>query len=158
MDLALALVEEDLGRQTALAVARMLVLFLKRPGGQSQFSSRLQAQIMEGTRLSPLLSWLAENFRCSLNVEDMAAKAAMSQRTFSRVFVAETGTTPIHYLEKIRLEHAVCLLESTDSSLDATALECGFTGCEQLRRAFHRHIGITPQEYRERFRTTTNPS
>lgn len=154
MDLALAMVEEDLGLQTALAVARMLVLFLKRPGGQSQFSTRLQAQAMEGTRLSPLLSWLDENYRHPLTVEEMAAQAAMSQRTFARVFVSETGVTPAHYLERIRLEHAVSLLESTDTPLETAARECGFSGCEQLRRAFQRHRGITPQEYRNRFRST----
>lgn len=154
MDLALALVEEDLGRQAALAVARMLVMFLKRPGGQSQFSSRLQAQAVEGSRLSPLLSWLAENYRQPLNVEKMASLAAMSKRTFCRVFAAETGVTPANFLEKIRLEHAASLLEASGISLDAAARECGFSGCEQLRRAFQRHRGITPQEYRDRFYIT----
>ena len=151
MDLALALVEEDLGRQTALAVARELVMFLKRPGGQSQFSYRLQAQAIEGSRLAPLLSWLAENYCQSLKVEEMASRAAMSKRSFCRVFVAETGVTPALYLERLRLEHAVRLLEASGISLDAAAQECGFSGCEQLRRAFRRHRGITPQEYRIRF-------
>ncbi|WP_235840278.1 GlxA family transcriptional regulator [Citrifermentans pelophilum] len=154
MDLALALVEEDLGRQTALAVARQLVMFLKRPGGQSQFSSRLQAQAIEGSRLSPLLSWLAKNYRQPLNVEEMASRTAMSKRTFCRIFVAETGVTPAYYLERLRLEHAVSLLEASGISLDATAKECGFSGDEQLRRAFRRHRGITPQEYRDRFYAT----
>lgn len=154
MDLALALVEEDLGRQTALAVARQLVMFLKRPGGQSQFSSRLQAQAIEGSRLSSLLSWLAENYRQALNVEEMASRAAMSKRTFCRVFVAETGVTPALYLERLRLEHAVSLLEASRISLGAAAQECGFSGDEQLRRAFRRHRGITPQEYRDRFYAT----
>lgn len=154
MDLALALVEEDLGREAALAVARMLVLFLKRPGGQSQFSTRLQAQATEGRRLVPLLSWLAEHYKQPVTVEEMASQAAMSPRTFARIFVMETGDTPAHHLEKIRLEHAVRLLEITGTSLEATARECGFTGCEQLRRAFQRHRGITPQAYQQRFRTT----
>lgn len=154
MDLALALVEEDLGRQTALAVARQLVMFLKRPGGQSQFSSRLQAQAIEGSRLAPLLSWLAENYCQALNVEEMASRAAMSKRTFCRVFVAETGVTPALYLERLRLEHAVSLLEASRISLGAAAQECGFSGDEQLRRAFRRHRGITPQEYRDRFYAT----
>jgi transcriptional regulator GlxA family with amidase domain len=156
MDLALALVEEDLGRETALAVARMLVLFLKRPGGQSQFSTMLQAQAAEKKRLSALLSWLAENYRRPLTVEEMASRAAMSPRTFARTFLAETGATPAHYLESIRMEHAVRLLETTGITLEAAARECGFTGCEQLRRAFLRHLGITPREYRERFTTTTD--
>ncbi|MDH4237172.1 MAG: GlxA family transcriptional regulator [Nitrospira sp.] len=154
MDLALALVEEDLGRDAALAVARMLVMYLKRPGGQSQFSTSLQAQATEGRRLAPLLSWLAEHYRESITVEAMAERASMSDRTFARVFLAETGDTPAYYLEKLRLEHAVRLLEATGISLDVAARDCGFTGREQLRRAFQRHRGITPQEYQQRFRTT----
>ena len=153
MDLALALVEEDLGRDMALAVARMLVLFLKRPGGQSQFSTQLQAQAVEGQRLTDLLSWLADHHHKPLTVEDMAAQAGMSPRTFARVFVTETGDTPALYLEKLRLEHAFRLLETTGTSLDITAQACGFTGHEQLRRAFQRHKGITPQAYRQRFHT-----
>jgi len=154
MDLALALVEEDLGRDAALAVARMLVMYLKRPGGQSQFSMSLQAQAVEGRRLAPLLSWLAAHYREPITVETMAEQAAMSNRTFARVFVGETGSTPAYYLEKLRLEHAVRLLETTGMSLDVAAQDSGFTGREQLRRAFQRHRGITPQEYQQRFRTT----
>ena len=154
MDLALALVEEDFGREAALAVARMLVMYLKRPGGQSQFSTSLQAQATEGRRLAPLLSWLGEHYRESITVEAMADRAAMSNRTFARVFLAETGDTPAYYLEKLRLEHAVRLLETTGISLDVAARDCGFTGREQLRRAFQRHRGITPQDYQQRFCTT----
>lgn len=154
MDLALALVEEDLGREAALAVARMLVMYLKRPGGQSQFSTSLQAQATEGRRLAPLLSWLAEHYREPITVDRMASQAAMSDRTFARIFLTETGDTPASYLEKLRLEHAVRLLETTGVSLDVAALDCGFTGREQLRRAFQRHRGITPQAYQQRFRTT----
>ncbi len=154
MDLALALVEEDLGHNTALAVARMLVMYLKRPGGQSQFSTSLQAQTTQGRRLAPLLSWLADHYQESITVEAMAERAAMSSRTFARVFVVETGDTPAYYLEKLRLEHAVRLLEMTGISLDVAARDCGFTGREQLRRAFQRYRGITPQEYQQRFCTT----
>lgn len=154
MDLALALVEEDLGRDAALAVARMLVMYLKRPGGQSQFSTSLQAQATEGRRLAPLLSWLAEHYREPITVETMAERAAMSDRTFARVFLAETGDTPAYYLEKLRLEHTVRLLEAAGISLDVAARDCGFTGREQLRRAFQRHRGITPQEYQQRFGAT----
>ncbi len=153
MDLALALVEEDLGRDMALAVARMLVLFLKRPGGQSQFSTQLQAQAVEGQRLADFLSWLANHHHEFMTVEDMASQAGMSPRTFTRIFVTETGDTPALYLEKVRLEHAVRLLETTDTSLDITAQECGFTGREQLRRTFQRHKGITPRDYQKRFQT-----
>lgn len=155
MDLALALVEEDLGRDIALAAARMLVLFLKRPGGQSQFSTQLQAQAVEGQRLADLLSWLTDHHHKPMTVENMASQAGMSPRTFARVFVTETGDTPALYLEKLRLEHAVRLLETTGTSLDMTAQTCGFTGHEQLRRAFQRHKGITPQDYQKRFKTTT---
>lgn len=154
MDLALALVEEDLGREAALAIARMLVMYLKRPGGQSQFSTSLQAQSTEGQRLVPLLSWLADHYREPITVETMAERAAMSTRSLARIFVAETGDTPAYYLEKLRLEHAVRLLETASSSLDVAAQDCGFTGREQLRRAFLRHRGITPQEYQQRFGTT----
>lgn len=153
MDLALAMVEEDLGREAALAVARMLVLYLKRPGGQSQFSAVLQAQAVEGKRLAPLLTWLADNYHRPITVEQLAARAAMTPRTFARVFLTEVGLPPGQYLERIRMEHAVRLLETTGISLDAAARECGFTGCEQLRRAFLRCLGITPQDYRERFRS-----
>ena len=153
MDLALALVEEDLGREAALAVARMLVMYLKRPGGQSQFSTSLQAQATEGRRLATFLAWLAAHYREPITVETMAEQAAMSNRTFARVFLAETGDTPAYYLEKLRLEHAVRLLETTGVSLDVAARDCGFTGREQLRRAFQRHRGITPQEYQQRFCT-----
>jgi transcriptional regulator GlxA family with amidase domain len=154
MDLALALVEEDLGRDPALAVARLLVMYLKRPGGQSQFSTSLQAQATEGQRLAPLLSWLTTHYREPITVTAMAEQAAMSDRTFARVFLAETGDTPAYFLEKLRLEHAIRLLETTGISLDMAARDCGFTGREQLRRAFQRHRGITPQEYQQRFRTT----
>jgi transcriptional regulator GlxA family with amidase domain len=157
MDLALALVEEDLGRDVALAVARMLVLFLKRPGGQSQFSTQLQAQAVEGQRLADLLSWLANHHDQPMTVEDMASQTGMSPRTFARIFVAETGNTPALYLERLRLEHAVRLLETTSTSLDMTAQACGFTGHEQLRRTFQRHKGITPQAYRQRFHTMGTP-
>lgn len=154
MDLALALVEEDLGREIALAVARMLVLFLKRPGGQSQFSTSLQAQATEGQRLTNVLTWLVDHYDQPMTVEDMASQAGMSPRTFARVFVRETGDTPALYLEKLRLEHVVRLLEAPGTSLDVTAQKCGFTGREQLRRAFQRHKGITPQNYQKRFQTT----
>ncbi len=154
MDLALALVEEDLGRETALAVARMLVMYLKRPGGQSQFSTSLQAQATEGRRVATLLTWLAEHYREPITVEMMADQAAMSSRTFARVFLAETGDTPAYYLETLRLEHAVRLLETTGISLDVAARDCGFTSREQLRRVFQRHRGITPQEFQQRFGTS----
>ena len=152
MDMALALVEEDLGRAVALETARMLVLYLKRPGGQSQFSSRLRAQAAEGGKFTRLLAWLADNFAEPLSVEEMAEKAVMSPRNFARVFVAEMGVTPARYLEQIRMEEVVHRMESSGLSLDAAARECGFKGADHLRTVFRKNLGITPREYRQRFR------
>jgi transcriptional regulator GlxA family with amidase domain len=151
MDLALALVEEDFGRKTALAVARRLVMYLKRPGGQTQFSLQLRAQMLGQGPLAPLLAWLEQNFQRPLTVEDLANEAAMSPRNFARIFLRETGMTPARYLDQLRLEQAIRLLEETGRSLEAIAQECGYTSAERLRRAFHRAMGITPLVYRERF-------
>lgn len=151
MDLALALVEEDFGRKMALAVARRLVMFLKRPGGQAQFSTQLRAQMVEGGQLAPLLSWLKEN-RCGrVTVEELADRVAMSPRNFARVFVRETGTTPAKYLDQLKLERSIALLEETMLPLEQVARDSGFTGAEQMRRAFIREVGVTPIAYRTRF-------
>ncbi|MBU5638169.1 GlxA family transcriptional regulator [Geomonas sp. Red69] len=151
MDLALALVEEDFGRKTALAVARRLVMFLKRPGGQAQFSTQLRAQMVEGGQLAPLLAWLRENPCDKATVEDLAQRAAMSPRNFARVFLRETGKTPAKYLDQLRLERSVALLEETTLPLERVARESGFTCAEQMRRAFVREMGVTPLAYRTRF-------
>lgn len=151
IDLALALVEEDYGRKMALAIARRLVLYLKRPGGQSQFSSRLRSQMITGGPLAPLLAWLEKNAHQHVTVEDLAGRAAMSPRNFARVFLRETGMTPLKYLEQVRIERAKHLLEETSHPMEAIALESGFGSAEQLRRTFQRCLGITPRAYRERF-------
>lgn len=153
IDLALALLEEDHGRELALNVARMMVLYFKRPGGQSQFSTPLLAQFREGGTLAPTLQWIRDNFRSNLDNETLAAHAAMSLRNFARVFKREVGTTPAQFIERIRLEAAVKLLEETSQSVETIARECGFQSGEHLMIAFARRFGITPGQYRDRFRS-----
>ena len=151
MDLALSLVEEDFGRKMALTVARRLVMYLKRPGGQAQFSTHLRAQMIEDGPLAPLLSWLHDNITLRMTVEELADRAAMSPRNFARVFMREAGMTPAKYIDQLRLERAMRLLEDTGKLLETVARESGFTGAEQMRRAFLRHVRITPIAYRQRF-------
>jgi len=151
IDLALSLVEEDFGKGFALAVARRLVMYLKRPGGQTQFSTRLRAQMVADGPLSSALAWLEDHFHLKLSVEDLADRACMSPRNFARIFLRETGTTPARYVELVRLEQAIRLLEDRNRPFVSIAMDCGFSSTEQLRRAFRRHFGISPGEYRERF-------
>lgn len=151
MDLALALVEEDFGRKMALTVARRMVMFLKRPGGQAQFSTQLRAQMVEGGQLGPLLAWLRENHCGKVTVEELAGRAAMSPRNFARVFVRETGKTPGKYLDQLRLERSINLMEDRALSMDRIAAESGFTCAEHMRRVFIREMGVTPLAYRTRF-------
>jgi transcriptional regulator GlxA family with amidase domain len=151
VDLALALVEEDCGRKVALSIARRMVLYLKRPGGQTQFSTQLRAQMAVEGPLARLLAWLEEHAHLKLSVEDMAERAAMSPRNFARIFMKETGMTPLTYLDQIRLERAIRLLENTVCPMEMVASGSGFSSGEQLRRVFRRRMGITPIEYRERF-------
>jgi transcriptional regulator GlxA family with amidase domain len=154
MDLALALVEEDYGKKLSLDVARMLVLYLKRPGGQSQFSVQLRQQIAEDRPMARILKWLVENYQKSITIEQLADMAAMSPRNFARVFVRETGVTPARYIEQCRLEQAIRMLEDTEDPMETLARESGFHSAEHLRRASMRNLGITPQAYRERFQST----
>jgi transcriptional regulator GlxA family with amidase domain len=152
MDLALALVEDDLGPDTALHVARQLVVFLKRPGGQSQFSSALAAQQAAHPALRELQTWIAGHLEEDLSVPALAARARMSERSFARAFRREVGDTPAAYVEALRVERARALLEDGAPSLDAVARASGFSSPEILRRAFHRRVGVGPADYRERFR------
>lgn len=152
MDLALALVEDDLGRSVALETARMLVLYVQRPGGQSQFSAQLSAQFAESTPIREIQSWVVENPAGDLTVEALAGRACMSARNFSRVFGREVGMTPAAYVEAVRVERAQCDLETTRASLESIARRCGFGTPDTLRRAFHRRLGVGPSEYRARFR------
>jgi len=154
MDLALALVEEDLGRATALEAARWLVLFVKRPGGQSQFSAQLAAQTADREPLRELQEWIAGNLDADLSVPALAERTHMSERNFARAFRRELGLTPGAYVEIARVESARIALESTATPVDAVAREAGFGTVETMRRAFHRRLGVGPAEYRARFRSS----
>jgi len=151
IDLALALVEDDLGHAVALEVARWLVVFLKRPGGQSQFSSHLAAQAVAPGPLRDLPHWIAANPAAELSVESLAARAAMSPRNFARVFRRETGLTPAKFVERARLDAARRSLEDHKLGLDEVASRCGFGSAERMRRTFHRHLRVLPIDYRRRF-------
>ncbi|MBK3509827.1 GlxA family transcriptional regulator [Pseudomonas sp. MF6747] len=150
IDLCLALVEEDLGRAVALEAARHLVVFLKRPGGQAQYSVALSLQKGDG-RFADLHAWMAENLTLDLNIPTLAAQAGMSERSFVRHYRAETGQTPARAVELIRVETARRQLADSTASIKRIAVQCGF-GCEEtLRRSFLRALEVTPQAYRERF-------
>src|SRR3954449_8745122 len=152
IDLALALVEEDLGAEVALEVARLLVVFFKRPGGQSQFSGALSVQQASRPALRELQAWIAGHLDEDLSVAALADRANLSERSFARAFRAEVGQTPAVYVEGLRVERARSLLEDGAQSLDAVARAAGFSSPEVLRRAFHRRVGVSPAAYRERFR------
>lgn len=156
IDLALALVEEDLGRAMALEVARHLVVFLKRPGGQSQFSATLALQ-KQGGRFDKLHAWIAEHLTRDLGLSSLAAEAGMSERSFVRHYRAETGQTPARAVELIRVETARRLLADSVVPVKRVALQCGFGSEETLRRSFLRAVGVTPQAYRERFNAQADP-
>jgi transcriptional regulator GlxA family with amidase domain len=151
MDLALALVEQDLDREAALTIARHLVLFLRRPGNQSQFSATLLAQAPAREPLREVQRSVLEDVAASHTVESMAARANMSPRHFARAFRAETGTTPARYVERVRLEAARRRLEETAEPVAAVAAACGFGTAETMRRTFLRALAVAPAEYRRRF-------
>ncbi len=151
MDLALALVEEDHGRDVALAVARELVMFLQRPGGQAQFSAQLAAQAADRRPLRELQAWALEHPAADLSIESLARRVAMSPRHFARVFAREAGITPARFVATVRVETARRRLEETDDGLDAVCERCGFGSLESMRRAFLALVGVPPGRYRERF-------
>ncbi len=158
IDLALALVEEDLGREVALTVARHLVVFLRRPGNQAQFSAQLAAQTARREPLREIQRYVTEHPSADLSVEALAARAALSPRHFARAFHAETGTTPGRYVDRVRLEHARRLLEDTGDSVEEISRTCGYGSPEAMRRAFVRTLGSSPAEYRRRFRPAPAPA
>lgn len=158
MDMALALVEEDLGRDAALAIARRMVMFLMRPGGQSQFSSQLAAQGVEDDRIARVCQFIAANPSAPLTVPQLAETAGMSARNFARRFAEETGATPAQFVERSRLDAACQMLAAKERSLDSISRDAGFGASERMRRAFLRHLGITPNRYRERFSTARRES
>ena len=151
MDLALALVEDDLGRDLALEVSRRMVFFLKRPGGQSQFSAQLAGQAADRDPLRELQAWVVEHPAEDHAVERLAARVSMSPRNFSRVFAKQVGLSPGRFVERVRVEAARRRLEESPGSVDAVASDVGFGTAETMRRAFLRQIGVGPSAYRERF-------
>jgi transcriptional regulator GlxA family with amidase domain len=157
MDLALALIEEDYGNALAVAVARRMVIFLRRPGSQPQFSATLAAQAAERKGLQELQVWIADNLAKTLSIEMLAQRAAMSPRNFVRVFARELGNTPARYVEQVRVEAARTHLASTDDAMDVIADRCGFSSAELLRRCFLRHFKMAPREYRKHFHAPAAP-
>lgn len=153
MDLALALVEEDHGRELALIVARYMVMFLKRPGGQSQFSAHLAAQMSSRTPIQRSQEYVLENLTADLSVDRLAARVGMSTRNFSRIFRREVNLTPAEFVEAARLDAARRMLQDTASSLQRIAHGCGFGTVTNMRRVFIRNLGVPPLDYRKRFRT-----
>ena len=151
MDLALALVEEDLGAPAALSVARHLVMYVRRPGNQAQFSAPLSAQAQGNHRMSALVDWLLAHLDGQLTLERMAEQAAMSTRHFRRVFAETFNTTPARFVEKLRLEQACLRLTVSRASVERIAAGVGFNSADAFRRAFRTRYGATPNEYRERF-------
>jgi transcriptional regulator GlxA family with amidase domain len=151
IDLALALVEEDLGRDVAREVARHLVVYLKRPGGQAQFSAPLRAQVEQESPLSDVSQYVVEHPGRDLSVEALARRAGMSPRNFARRFRQATGQTPARYVRSVRLEAARRALEESDAPVEAVAEGSGFGTDESLRRAFVHALGTSPQEYRKTF-------
>ncbi len=152
MDLALALVEEDHGRSTSLKIAKELILYLKRPGGQSQFSMQLAAQVAESSPIGDTQDWVLDNLPKDLGVEALAMRMGMSVRNFARLFKQATGVTPGDYVEAARVEAARRILEEGDTPLKMVAGMCGFGDQAGLRRAFMRRLKVTPAEYRQTFR------
>jgi transcriptional regulator GlxA family with amidase domain len=151
IDLALAMVERDLGRRLALQVAQRLVVFLKRPGGQSQFSATLAAQASDDGAFGVLHDWMAANLAADLRVETLADRAGMSVRNFARLYRARTGTTPAKAVAAMRVEAARAMLEETAVPVAEVARRSGYGDEEAMRRAFLKGLGVAPGRYRSRF-------
>ena len=151
IDLFLALVEEDHGPAVAHQVAGWLVVFVRRPGGQSQFSAQLRTQPASTASIAELQRWLTDHLDADLGVDALAARAGMSPRTFARSFRRETGATPAAFVEQLRVEAARRLLEATDLTVAAIAHRVGIRHAETLHRAFRRRVGTTPERYRQHF-------
>lgn len=156
IDLALAWVEEDCGAAVAHEVARELVLFLRRPGGQTQYSASLAAQASDMKVIQELQVWIAENLRRELSVQVLADHVGMSVRNFERAFTRELGRTPSKYVLQVRVEAARHQLERTDRGLKQIAVACGFGSADAMRRSFVRFVGVTPSQYRHRTRLPTS--
>jgi len=154
MDLALALLEEDWGHDVALQVARYNVMYMMRPGGQTQFSANLIAQKADDAKIAETLDHILDNVSENLTVTSLASRACMSERSFARKFKDETGMTPAHYVEAARLQAARVELEQSDMPVEQIAVQSGFGNAERMRRVFQRHLGISATDYRDRFRIT----
>ncbi len=155
MDMALAMIAADLGRRPALELARSKVMYMHRPGGQSQFSAELALQTADEPRLARLQGWVFENLSSPLTVEDLAGRAAMSPRNFNRVFTRAVGVSPARFVERARVDAARRRLEAGTASIEAIAHETGFGNPERMRRSFLRQLGIAPADYRQRFGSPT---
>ncbi|MGC4956508.1 GlxA family transcriptional regulator [Actinomadura citrea] len=153
IDLALALVEDDLGAEAAQLIARWFVVFTRRPGGQAQFSAQMRAQPAKTPAIRAVQQWLPDHLGEDLSVVALARRARMSERSFARAFRAETGGTPGTYVENLRLESARRLLETTDLTVGAIARTVGYKHGETLHRLFARHLATTPERYRQHFAT-----
>ena len=151
IDLSLAFVEMDCGHKLALQVARDLVIFLKRPGGQSQFSADLASQMPESSAVRRIQEWILENLDSPLSLRELAEQATMSGRHLTRLFQKETEMTPMEFVERTRLDKARRLLQDTNLPLKSIAFRCGFSSSDQLRRTFQRYLSILPTDYRSRF-------
>lgn len=154
IDLALAIVEDDFGREIALEVARDLVVYVKRPGAQSQLSIHLASQMTQHPKIRELQNWILSHMAENLSIPMLAAKVAMSDRNFARVFQRETSASPADFIETARFELARNLVEGNHSSLKMIASETGFGTEERMRRVFQKRLGITPRAYCERLSTT----
>jgi transcriptional regulator GlxA family with amidase domain len=157
LDLVLALVEEDFGGRVALQVAQRMVFFLKRPGGQAQFSSLLSTQLTGPEPLRDLQAWIVEHPDADLSIDALARRVAMSPRNFFRVFVRETGMTPGRFVERVRVETARRLLEETPRGVPDVAAASGFGSPETMRVAFRRMLGVSPRRYRTGFSASAAP-
>jgi len=156
IDLALAMVDEDHGHEVAMQVAQSLVVFLKRPGGQSQFSDVLLAQRQDRSGIfSDLQAWISNNLQSPLNVEVLAKKAGMSPRTFARHYKGRTGVAPAKSIEILRVDKAKQLLEQPDIAIPTIARQTGLVDEQRLRRVFARNVGVSPHEYRKKFGMNT---
>lgn len=152
IDLALSLVEEDWGWEVASLAARGMLIFMRRSGGQSQFSSYIFNQAKSRKDFRELQAWIVSNCEADLSVERLSQHMNMSPRNFSRLFFQEVGTTPAKFVERIRLEAARNMMIQTDQSVESVAIKCGFNTSEQMRRSFQRILKTTPQDYRGKFK------
>src|SRR5262249_10930702 len=151
IDLSLALIEEDYGPRVAMILARQLVVYLKRSGGQEQYSEPLQFQTQSVSRLSDLATWIISHLSEKLSVEVLASKACLCPRHFTRRFKAEFGYTPANLVEKLRLDEARRRLSTDDNSIENIGLSVGFKSADAFRRAFEHRLGLNPSDYRRRF-------